>query len=60
MHLLAKRIPNAELHVIHHGQLFLVTQAETSAPIIMSFLSGVAHVEEPLCELTDPNDLCAI
>lgn len=59
-HQLARRIPNAELHVIHDGHLFLVTQAETIATIIMSFLSGVAHVEEPLSELTDSNDLCAI
>ena len=38
MRLLAWRIPNAELHVIDDGHLFLVTRAETVAPIIMKFL----------------------
>ncbi len=38
MRLIAWRIPNAELHVIDDGHLFLVTRAETVAPIIMKFL----------------------
>ena len=38
MRMLAWRIPNAELHVIDDGHLFLVTRAETVAPIIMKFL----------------------
>lgn len=38
MRLLAWRIPNAELHVIDDGHLFLVTRAEAVAPIIMRFL----------------------
>jgi hypothetical protein len=60
MHRLARRIPGAELLVVHYGYLLPLTQAEAIAPIIMSFLSGVEHVEEPFCELTDSNDLCAI
>ncbi|MCY1266146.1 putative aminoacrylate hydrolase RutD [compost metagenome] len=39
MRLLAWRIPNAELHVIDDGHLFLITRAETVAPIIMKFLA---------------------
>ncbi|CAD5106636.1 poly(3-hydroxyalkanoate) depolymerase [Zestomonas carbonaria] len=39
MRLLAKRIPNAELHVIADGHLFLVTRAEAVAPIIGRFLA---------------------
>lgn len=39
MRLLAWRIPNAELHVLDDGHLFLVTRAETVAPIIMKFLA---------------------
>src|SRR5690606_4551122 len=42
MRLLAWRIPNAELHVIDDGHLFLVTRAQAVAPIIMAFLE-----EEP-------------
>ncbi|WP_137886273.1 poly(3-hydroxyalkanoate) depolymerase [Pseudomonas sp. 2FE] len=38
MRLLAWRIPNAELHVIDDGHLFLITRAEAVAPIIMKFL----------------------
>jgi poly(3-hydroxyalkanoate) depolymerase len=38
MRLLAWRIPNAELRVIDDGHLFLITRAETVAPIIMHFL----------------------
>ena len=38
MRLLAWRIPNAELHVIDDGHLFLVTRAEAVAPLIMNFL----------------------
>ncbi|MFN3581131.1 MAG: poly(3-hydroxyalkanoate) depolymerase [Pseudomonas sp.] len=39
MRLLAWRIPNAELHVIDDGHLFLVTRADAVAPIIMRFLA---------------------
>lgn len=38
MRLLAWRIPNAELHVIDDGHLFLVTRAESVAPIVMRLL----------------------
>ncbi len=38
MKLLAWRIPNAELHVIDDGHLFLVTRAASIAPLIMRFL----------------------
>lgn len=39
MKMLAWLIPNSELHVIDDGHLFLVTRAETVAPIIMKFLA---------------------
>ena len=39
MRVLANRIPNAELHVVNDGHLFLITQAETIAPLITRFLS---------------------
>lgn len=39
MKLLAWRIPNSELHVIDDGHLFLVTRAQSVAPMIMAFLS---------------------
>ena len=39
MRLLAWRIPNSELHVIDDGHLFLVTRAESVAPIILRFLA---------------------
>ncbi|HDZ56808.1 MAG TPA: poly(3-hydroxyalkanoate) depolymerase [Pseudomonas xinjiangensis] len=38
MRLLAWRIPNAELHVIDDGHLFLITRADAVAPLIMRFL----------------------
>ena len=38
MRLLAWRIPNAQLHVIDDGHLFLITRVETIAPIVMRFL----------------------
>lgn len=38
MRLLAWRIPNAELHIINDGHLFLITRAEAVAPILMKFL----------------------
>jgi len=38
MRLLAWRIPNAQLHIIDDGHLFLVTRAGAVAPIIMKFL----------------------
>nr|AAM63408.1 PHA depolymerase [Pseudomonas putida] len=38
MRLLAWRIPNAQLHIIDDGHLFLITSAEAVAPIIMKFL----------------------
>ena len=38
MRMLAWRIPNAELHVIDDGHLFLITRAEAVAPLIMKFL----------------------
>jgi poly(3-hydroxyalkanoate) depolymerase len=43
MRLLAWRIPNAQLHVIDDGHLFLVTRAGTVAPIIMKFLEEEKH-----------------
>ena len=43
MRLLAWRIPNAELHVIDDGHLFLVTRAEAVAPIIVKFLEEERH-----------------
>ncbi|MEH6567227.1 MAG: poly(3-hydroxyalkanoate) depolymerase [Halopseudomonas sp.] len=39
MRLLAWRIPNSELHVIDDGHLFLITRAQSVAPLIMGFLS---------------------
>jgi poly(3-hydroxyalkanoate) depolymerase len=39
MRLLAKRIPNSELHVIGDGHLFLVSRAEIVAPIISRYLA---------------------
>ena len=39
MRLLAWRIPNSELHVIDDGHLFLITRAQSVAPLIMTFLS---------------------
>ncbi|PVZ52536.1 poly(3-hydroxyalkanoate) depolymerase [Pseudomonas sp. B1(2018)] len=39
MRLLARRIPNSQLHVIGDGHLFLVARAQTVAPIISSFLA---------------------
>ncbi|HCB43668.1 MAG TPA: poly(3-hydroxyalkanoate) depolymerase [Pseudomonas sp.] len=39
MKLLAWRIPNSELHVIDDGHLFLVTRAQSVAPLIMGFLA---------------------
>jgi poly(3-hydroxyalkanoate) depolymerase len=38
MRMIAWRIPNAELHVIDDGHLFLITRADAVAPIIMRFL----------------------
>jgi len=38
MRVLAWRIPNAQLHIIDDGHLFLITRAEAVAPIIMKFL----------------------
>lgn len=38
MRMLAWRIPNARLHAIDDGHLFLITRAEAVAPIIMKFL----------------------
>ncbi|MFF7707549.1 poly(3-hydroxyalkanoate) depolymerase [Pseudomonas sp. NPDC007930] len=38
MRLLAWRIPNAQLHIIDDGHLFLITRAGSVAPIIMNFL----------------------
>lgn len=45
MQTLANWIPNSELHVIDDGHLFLITQAETVAPLVTSFLSGAEHKE---------------
>ena len=39
MRMIAWRIPNAELHVIDDGHLFLITRANAVAPIIMRFLA---------------------
>ena len=49
MRLLAWRIPNAQLHIIDDGHLFLITRAEAVAPIIMKFLQ-----EERLRALIHP------
>jgi poly(3-hydroxyalkanoate) depolymerase len=46
MRLIAALIPDATLHVIDDGHLFLVTKATTVAPIIMGFLSGTTDDEE--------------
>ncbi|WP_022963655.1 poly(3-hydroxyalkanoate) depolymerase [Halopseudomonas pelagia] len=43
MRMIAWRIPNAELHVIDDGHLFLVTRADSVAPIIMRFLAEEKH-----------------
>lgn len=44
MRTLAKRIPNAELHVFDDGHLFLLTSLEEVLPIITDFLdNAVAH-----------------
>jgi poly(3-hydroxyalkanoate) depolymerase len=40
MRTLAWLIPKAKLHVVDDGHLFLVTQPEAIAPVVMSFLSG--------------------
>lgn len=40
MRVLANRIPDSELHILDDGHLFLVTQAETVAPIVMRFLES--------------------
>lgn len=39
MRMIAWRIPNAELHVIDDGHLFLITRASAVAPTIMRFLA---------------------
>ncbi|MCY1347257.1 3-oxoadipate enol-lactonase 2 [compost metagenome] len=39
MRLIAKLIPNAELHVIDDGHLFLMTRAATVAPLVDRFLA---------------------
>jgi len=39
MEFIARRIPNAEMHIIDDGHLFLVTKAKEIAPKIMKFLS---------------------
>lgn len=49
MRLLAWRIPNAVLHVIDDGHLFLITRAAVVAPIIMGFLE-----EEPQRAIMHP------
>ena len=43
MRMLAWRIPNSELHVIDDGHLFLVTRADSVAPIIIRFLAEEKH-----------------
>ncbi|KAA0693826.1 poly(3-hydroxyalkanoate) depolymerase [Halopseudomonas laoshanensis] len=43
MRMLAWRIPNSQLHVIDDGHLFLVTRADSVAPIIMGFLAEEKH-----------------
>jgi poly(3-hydroxyalkanoate) depolymerase len=58
MQTLANFIPNARLHVVNDGHLFLLTQREILAPLIMSFLSEVAQ-EEPSVGATDSAGLCA-
>jgi poly(3-hydroxyalkanoate) depolymerase len=37
--LLASRIPNADLHIVDDGHLFLLTQADVVTPLISQFLS---------------------
>lgn len=59
MRVLASRIPDAELHVVNDGHLFLITQAKTIAPLVMSFLSGVAPAEKGAAKLAEPTGLCA-
>ena len=39
MRLLAWRIPNAQLHIIDDGHLFLITRPHAIAPVIMKFLA---------------------
>lgn len=58
MRLLAWRIPNAELHVIDDGHLFLITRAETVAPTIMAFLREEvqpAVIHPQIAPLTKPS-----
>lgn len=54
MRMIARLIPNSTLHVINDGHLFLITQAATVAPLIMSFLTDAQD------QATDRPDLCAI
>jgi poly(3-hydroxyalkanoate) depolymerase len=39
MRRMAQRMPNADLHVINDGHLFLVTQAKTVGPLVTRFLT---------------------
>lgn len=56
MRLLAWRIPNAEIHVIDDGHLFLITRAESVAPTIMEFLREENHraVIHPALSMAKP------
>lgn len=60
MKTLAAFIPNSELHVINDGHLFLITQAKTIAPLVMSFLTGSAPVKKPLSKRAVQDSLCTI
>lgn len=40
MQVMAKLIPDSQLHVVNDGHLFLITQAKTINPLIMQFLYG--------------------
>jgi poly(3-hydroxyalkanoate) depolymerase len=53
MRVLANLIPNAELHVIDDGHLFLITQAKAVAPIVMTFLSAAADEDKDSDSLLD-------
>jgi poly(3-hydroxyalkanoate) depolymerase len=39
MRVLANRIPNAQLHIINDGHLFLLTQADVIVPLVTTFLT---------------------
>ncbi|CAD5109936.1 poly(3-hydroxyalkanoate) depolymerase [Zestomonas carbonaria] len=56
MRLLTKLIPNAELHVLDDGHLFLVTQPTAVAPLINRFLAEETYRASIHAPLSEPQD----